>query len=92
MATWKYKKYIYKRKEDSMGDIMAEDVQEAIQTLKETVGGMGQWTPADLKLLPITACERLAQMFNAIGTRGKLAKHRIGGKSSYHGQGRRDRT
>ena len=49
-----------------MGDMTAEDVQEEIKTLKETVGGMDQWTPADLKLLPITACEMLAQMFNAI--------------------------
>ena len=51
----KYKKYIYKSKEDEMEDITAEDVQEEIRTLKETAGGMGQWAPADLKLLPITA-------------------------------------
>ena len=49
-----------------MGDVAAEGVQEEIRTLKETAGGMGQWTPADLQLLPITACKRLAQMFNAI--------------------------
>lgn len=54
----KYKKYIYKSKEYAMEDITAEDVQEEIRTLKEITGGV--------ELLPITSCERLAQMFNAI--------------------------
>ena len=34
--------------------------------MKETVGGMGQWTPADLTLLFFTVCNRLAHMFNVI--------------------------
>ena len=33
---------------------------------KEPAGGMDQWTPADLKLLPRIACRRLSQMFNEI--------------------------
>lgn len=60
------KKYIYKSKEDELEDIMAEDVQEEIRTLTERAGGMGQWTPTDLKLPPITACERLVQIPNAV--------------------------
>ena len=49
-----------------LDDITEEDVQEEIRMLKETAGGMDQWTPADLKMLPKTACRRLAHMFNAI--------------------------
>ena len=41
----KCKTYIYRSNEDEMEDITAEDVREEMTTLKETVGGMGQWTP-----------------------------------------------
>ena len=64
--TEKYKSHTYKSKEDEMEDITAEDVQEEMRTLKETAGGMDQWTPADLELLPLTTCKSLAHMFNAI--------------------------
>ena len=61
-----YKQYIFEGKEAEMEDITAEDVYEEIRNLKETAGGMDQWTPACLKLLTKEACRRLAQMFNAI--------------------------
>ena len=41
----KYKEFIYKAKEVELDDITEEDVQEEMRMLKETVGGMDQWTP-----------------------------------------------
>ena len=75
----KYKQHIYTRKEKEAGgeDIAAEDICEENRNRQETAGGMDQWTPADLKLLPMAACKKLAQMFNAIEKTEQLGQRRV---------------
>ena len=66
-----------------LDDITEEDVQEEIRMLKETAGGMDQWTPADLKMLPKTACRRLAQMFNAIEKGAKWPQEQTSARAAF---------
>ena len=61
-----YKEFIFEGKESEIEDITAEDIHEEFGSLKESAAGMDQWAPADLTLLPMEVCRRLAQMFNAI--------------------------
>ena len=61
-----YKYLISKHAGMGMEDLRGEDVEEAIQNLKETAGGLEQWTPADLKLLSNKACPGLAEVFGMI--------------------------
>lgn len=62
-----HKKYTFRQKELSLEQVRGEYVEEAIRGLKETAGGLDQWGPADLKLLPKEACNELANFFNMIG-------------------------
>ena len=61
-----YEEFIFKQPEMEIEDIIGEDVEAMVQRLKETVGGLDQWGPADLKLLSKEACNSLAGMFNMI--------------------------
>ena len=70
-----YKEHIFHQPEMSMEDIRGEDVEEAIRNQKETAGGMGQWTPADLMLLSKEACQHLATFFNMIERGAGWPKH-----------------
>ena len=62
----KYADHIFSHPEMKIQAITGEDVEQAVQALKATAGGMDQWDPADLKMLSGVACGRLAELFNAI--------------------------
>ena len=62
----KYKDFIYSRAALSIDPISGDDVEETVNGLKETAGGLDQLDPADLKLLSREACQRLASLFNMI--------------------------
>ena len=65
-----YDQYIYNSIEAEAEPLTGEDLEETMRDAKETVGGLGQWTPADLRMLAPKAYEALAKMLNEI-ERGK---------------------
>ena len=67
-------KWIFAQEEMSIEDIRGEDVEKAVQNLKETAGGLDQWDPADLKLLSKEACRHLATFFDMIEKRRRTAQ------------------
>ncbi len=67
----------------SLEELSGEDVELAVQRLKETAVGLDQWNPADLKLLSKETCKALAVFFNMIEEWGIMAKAAAGGEGSF---------
>ena len=88
----KYKKYIYKSKEDEMVDVTTEDVQEEIRTLKETAWGYGPMDTSGPEVPAGHSVRTAGSNVQCNWKTGTLAKRGFSGKSSLHGQGRRNRT
>ena len=57
---------IFMQPEGFIEALAGEDVERIVRSQKETAGGMGQWMPAEFKLLSREACNRMAEMFMMI--------------------------
>jgi len=62
----KFNRYIHKAAPFGVKDITGERVLQVFQRTKESAGGMDGWSPKELSLLPIGACNKIAIMFNQI--------------------------
>ena len=77
---------MFVHKEYKVNDITGDDVIEACTKCRKSVGGLDEWDPADMALLPPTTYRWIARLLNLIEEGAPLAQGDPAGQGSIPSQ------